>query len=101
MLMFGLRCQGIMGPAVDTDPMRLEKSAPPGERDIHYDYYIDPDVLRKALFDSIALMDEKQSALNGNEEFWGSISNWGTEFGFRTQFSPSSQIGTVQIKNKA
>ena len=93
----GMRFQRIIGPAVDTDPIRLEKSAPPSEQDLHYDFYIDPDVLRKALSDSIALMDEKQSALNGNTEFWDSISNWGTEFGFRTDFSPLSQIGTVKI----
>ena len=71
----GMRFQRIIGPAVDTDPIRLEKSAPPSEQDLHYDFYIDPDVLRKALSDSIALMDEKQSALNGNTEFWDSISN--------------------------
>ena len=93
----GMRFQRIIGPAVDTDPIRLEKSAPPSEQDLHYDFYIDPDVLRKALSDSIALMDEKQLALNGNTEFWASISNWGTEFGFQTDFSPLSQIGTVKI----
>ena len=93
----GMRFQRIIGPAVDTDPIRLEKSAPPSEQDLHYDFYIDPDVLRKALSDSIALVDEKQSALNGNTEFWDSISNWGTEFGFQTDFSPLSQIGTVKI----
>ena len=94
----GMRFQRIIGLAVDTDPIRLEKRAPPSEQDRHCDFYIDPDVLRKALSDSIALMDEKQSALNGNTEFWDSISNWGTEFGFRTQFSQQSQMGTVHLK---
>ena len=98
---FGHRYHRIDGPAVDTDPIGLEKIAPPSGREaLDRNYYIAPDVLRKALSDSITLMDKKQSMKNGNEKFWESISNWGTEFEFRAQFASSSQIGTVKIKSQ-